>query len=181
MATSEQGPLSSRLFIVDKESKKQFLIDTGADVSVIPVTEARRKQNNICSQLHAANGSTINVYGTQLITLNLGLRRTFQWPFVVASVTKPIIGADFLSEFGLVVDLKNKKLFDRNTSISVVGSVQKCQIPTVKSFAHISEYQKLLSKYPNITRPPTFNSPTVKHQVVHRIPTTGSPCFSQPR
>ena len=45
----------------------------------------------------------------KLIVLDLGLRRKFSWPFIVADVTKTIIGADFLVNFGLLVDLRTKK------------------------------------------------------------------------
>jgi hypothetical protein len=49
--------------------------------------------------LCAANGSTIHTYEWLSLSLNLGLRRDFTWRFVVANVTHPIIGVDFLSYF----------------------------------------------------------------------------------
>jgi len=54
--------------------------------------------------LSAANGTVIHTYGTETLTLNLGLRRMFTWKFVIADVSKPIIGIDFLAFFGLLVD-----------------------------------------------------------------------------
>ncbi|GFV66487.1 retrovirus-related Pol polyprotein from transposon opus [Trichonephila clavipes] len=41
------------------------------------------------------------------IAVNLGLRRIFQWTFLVGNVSTPIIGADFLYNFRLVPDIKN--------------------------------------------------------------------------
>jgi hypothetical protein len=36
------------------------------------------------------------------------LRRDFTWRFIIADVTQPIIGADFLSHYGLFVNLRKK-------------------------------------------------------------------------
>jgi hypothetical protein len=46
------------------------------------------------------------------------LRWDFTWRFVVADVTQPLIGADFLSHFGLLVDCRNNRLLDGVTSLS---------------------------------------------------------------
>ena len=54
-------------------------------------------------KMYAANGSTISTYGIRTFELGLGLRRAFTWKFVIADVAKPIIGADFLNHFGLLV------------------------------------------------------------------------------
>lgn len=62
--------------------------------------------------LYGANGSAIKTHGQRFIILSLGLRRTFTWPFVIADVTRPIIGADFLRHFDLLVDLQNRRLID---------------------------------------------------------------------
>ena len=85
-----------------------FLVDTGFDISVHP--KSYGKFDNISSKykLFAANCPSINTYGQHLIVLDLGLRRIISWPYIVADVTKPIIGADFLVNFGLLVDLKTK-------------------------------------------------------------------------
>lgn len=65
--------------------------------------------------LYAANESKIATFGEKRLELNLGLRRDFTWNFCVAAVPRPIIGADLLSHYGLVVDLKNRKLVDLKT------------------------------------------------------------------
>ena len=41
------------------------------------------------------------------LNLNLGLRRTFRWLFVITNVYIPIIGADFLRHYSLLVDITN--------------------------------------------------------------------------
>jgi len=71
-------------------------------VRVIPSTSAQRK----CPQhLQAVNNSTIATNGNQLLTLDLGLHRSFHWIFVIAGVQTPILGADLVQHFGLLVDV----------------------------------------------------------------------------
>lgn len=91
---------SSRLFVKDRISNLRFLVDTGADLSVIPYNifnnKIFKKDSNFC--LSAANGTVINTFGTKLIEVDLGLRRSLKHEFIIAQVNRPIIGADFLSE-----------------------------------------------------------------------------------
>ncbi|GFX19152.1 hypothetical protein TNCV_3012961 [Trichonephila clavipes] len=75
---------SRRLFIRDRRTNVTFLIDTGSDVSIIPATKTQR-QNNSQMTLSAANTSPIHVYTTQTLSLDLGLRRIFQWTFLVGN------------------------------------------------------------------------------------------------
>jgi len=121
MATSDSGHLTRRLFVTDRETRISFLIDTGADLCVYPRKLIRGSRQKSNYELSAANGTTIYTYGTESLTLNFGLRRVFVWRFVVADVSKPIIGADFLSFYGLLVDLRNGRLVDGTTSLTVQG------------------------------------------------------------
>lgn len=73
--------------------------------------------------LKAINKSTISTYGHRSLTIDIGLRRRFQWLFWVTDVSYAIIGADFLRHFGLLVDMANKRLHDKSTSLMVAGIV----------------------------------------------------------
>lgn len=42
----------------------------------------------------------------------LRLRRTFSWRFVVADISSPILGVDFLDHYRLLVDLQSRSLID---------------------------------------------------------------------
>jgi hypothetical protein len=88
-----------RLFITDRITKRQFLVDTGSDLCVYPRRLIPRRMERVDYDLCAADGSTIHTYGWLPLSLNLGLRRDFTWRFLVADVTHPIIGADFLAHF----------------------------------------------------------------------------------
>ena len=97
MATSVAGQQPSCLFYVtDSLTGLRFLVDTGADISVIPPSVSERKHHKDSFSLQAVNNTPIATYGTQLRTLNIGLRRKFQWIFIIADVKTPILGADFL-------------------------------------------------------------------------------------
>ena len=105
-ATGVPGLVPSRLFfIMDRNQGLRFLVDTGAEVSVLPPTCAERRHPSESLSLQAVNGTRIATYGTRSLTLNLGLRRTLRWVFIVADVQQPILGADFLSHFNLHVDM----------------------------------------------------------------------------
>ena len=67
----------SRLFYFrDKNTGYLFLVDTGAQISVIPL-DPKKKYQLSSFTLQAANGSRIETYGEIALTLNLGLRRSF--------------------------------------------------------------------------------------------------------
>ncbi|GFR03275.1 transposon Ty3-I Gag-Pol polyprotein [Trichonephila clavata] len=122
MATSS-GLNGDRLInhVLLADASTSFLIDTGADISVIPksfVPHAKVQQD---LTLYAANGTKIPSYGTKRILLDLGLRRQFTWSFVIADVHRPIIGVDFLKHFNLLVDAKHHRVIDANTKFSSNG------------------------------------------------------------
>ena len=113
IATSGSGLYTCRLLhVTDRTNNVTFLVDTGAQISVLPPTHTDRLKKQERCTLSAVNGTAIGTYGTRSLTLDLGLRRTFRWIFLIADVHKPLLGADFLHHFGLLVDLTNEKLVD---------------------------------------------------------------------
>ena len=119
MGTNDASPQTSyRLFIADRQTKVRFLIDTGADLCVFPHTKLPKPRAKSNYERSAANDTTIVTYGTITLSLDLGLRRQFTWRFVVADVSKPIIGADFLAHYGVLVDIKNHRLLDQVTHLT---------------------------------------------------------------
>lgn len=171
---------SSRLFLFDKRSHTKFLIDSGSDVSCIPVPNTATKLNPDSFELIAANNTKIYTYGSKMLDVNLGLRRSFKFKFLIASVPTPIIGADFLSHFGLIVDLKNRRLIDSVTNLSVSGITTSSFAPSLKLISGDSKYHKLLEQFPELTKI-SNKAIKVKHNTVHYIETTGPPIHSKPR
>ncbi|XP_065067489.1 uncharacterized protein LOC135693039 [Rhopilema esculentum] len=182
-ATSSAGlASSSRLFyITDRTTGTRFLVDTGADVSVLPPSSADKQTSQNIS-LQAVNKSPIRTFGEKSLTIDLGLRRTYRWIFIIAEIPFPILGADFLAHFALKVDVKNRKLIDTTTNLTIQGilSADSSPHPMLATPDTTSPYQALLQKYPDIARPSYYES-KVKHTVTHHITTTGPPVFARPR
>ncbi|UYV65672.1 hypothetical protein LAZ67_3005041 [Cordylochernes scorpioides] len=107
-----------RLFVKDKNTELRFLMDSGADISIIPPKDKNRMPSSDY-KLYAANGTEIVTYGTKVRNLDIGLRRQFQWPFVIANTSRAIIESNFLNNFGLIIDIKNKRLIDGITNLSI--------------------------------------------------------------
>lgn len=170
---------SSRLFVVDKNTGYQFLVDCGAACSCIPKNRVGKcKPTELV--LYAANGSSIKTYGTKTYDLNFGLRRQMRWKFLIADVSHPILGADFLERFGLMVDVKNRQLVDGLTSQRSKGIV--CSGPTLglTFVSNESPYHKIVSKFPQLFEP-NSNIQAKIHNVTHCIETRGPPVFSKAR
>ena len=96
MAASNCNNSASRLYVMNQLTKISFLVDTGADLCVYPRSHLRERRTLTSYELFAANGSTVHTDGCIALRLDLGLRREFSWRFVIAGVTAPIIGSDFL-------------------------------------------------------------------------------------
>ncbi|GBN94032.1 hypothetical protein AVEN_84868-1 [Araneus ventricosus] len=162
---SETLVYGSRLYVQDRITKTQFLVDTGSDISCYPKSYLSEVLKFQGTTLFAANGSHIKTFGSKLLSLDLGLQRKLQWPFVIADITKPIIGADFLQQFGLLVDLKKRCLLDPITNLKYMGRAGFSEISNVKTISGNSEYHKLLNCYKGICRPSRSNWASPLHMV----------------
>ena len=77
-ATNTTGLSPSHLFfITDWTSGLRLLVDTGAEVSILPVAQLSRSSLPAGPPLQAVNNSSIATFGTTSRTLNLGLCQTF--------------------------------------------------------------------------------------------------------
>jgi len=155
LATTSVPSLSNscHLLINDPTNHHTFLIDTGATVSVLPPTDTDKKFPQLHFYLTAANGSQIRTYGRRSLTLNLGLRRSLPWIFLVAEVQKPIIGANFFHHFNFSIDFKKKALVDNTTDLSISGLLVHSTSPTPSlpppsNFSY--ELTALLDEFPQL-------------------------------
>lgn len=171
---------SRRLFVTDQRTKMRYLIDTGADFSVLPPTNRDVPHSY---NLYAANGTPIKTYGTKVISVDFGLRRKMDWEFLIADVTKPIIGVDFLHEYDLLVDVRKKKLIDNKTKLMVNIIFDKScheQIHTISPAAN-GWVKQLLNEYQDLTQPFKYTANSENSKVHHHIVTEGPPIFSKSR
>nr|XP_054920602.1 uncharacterized protein LOC129381617 [Dermacentor andersoni] len=171
----------SVFFLTDRERGACFLVDTGAEVSVVPASPADRKRP-CAAPLEALNNTTIPTYGQRSLSLDLGLKRTFRWIFVVADVKFAILRAAFLRNFGLLVDVRNRRLQDPMSQAEVLGKPSRHPplIPTFVAPPGATRFTGILGDFPELTQPPQASA-AVEHNVCHHIVTTGPPVYARPR
>lgn len=107
-----------RLNITYKSSKQRFQIDTRSDFCVFTFNLIPQRKERVNYDLCVANATIIPTHGLLTLSFNLSLRRDFTWRFVGVDVIHPLIGANFLSHFGLLVDCTSNCLLDGVTSLS---------------------------------------------------------------
>ncbi len=174
---------SSCLLIFEIFLQTYFLIDTGADVSVWPARFVRNPRVDPSFRLFAANGSAVNAFGTKILKLDIGLRREFSWEFIIADVSMPIIGADFLRNTGLLVDIQRQRLIDPLTSLYSPGALSSIDCSTLsridKSVMDPGVFN-VISKFPTVIFG-NINIDNTKHNVTHKLETNGPPIACKPR
>ena len=145
---SAAGHNESLFFAWDSHSRCRFLVDTGAEVSVLPATGLDTRTGQSGPSLRAANGSSIKTYGACTTKLCFASRQ-YEWKFIIANVARPLLGADFLRANSLLVDLKGKRLVDAETYLSIpLGKARACAPRLATIFASTDKYDLLLAEFP---------------------------------
>ena len=154
------------------------MVDTGAEFSIIPASLHDRRGPQPTEALVAANGTQVPVFGRRNITVSFG-NRCFSHEFLIADVTKSLLGVDFLNKYNIGVDTKGKRMFDLSNG-QWFGGTGDGTICSLGATTSSSPYSSLLAEFPSIVKP-SFNSNKVQHGVSHYIPTTCPPIRSRPR
>ena len=149
---------------------------------MVPPSCTERKYRRDTLNLQAVNNTTIATYGTRSLTLDLGLRRTFRWVFVIADITTPILGADFLQNYDLLVDMRHNRLSDAVTKLQIQGIVSHVvsPSPTLIPRKPKTPFEAILSEFHSVTQPCSSDLP-IKHDITHHITTTGPPVSARTR
>ena len=90
----------------DSSEGRGYLVDTGSAYSILPFSSTAPTTG---PALTAASGASIKAWGRRHVQIVAGGRR-FSWKFLQAEVAFPIIGADFLANFKMAVDLSGMQL-----------------------------------------------------------------------
>ncbi|XP_026476414.1 uncharacterized protein LOC113382069 [Ctenocephalides felis] len=151
---------------------------SGSVISILPAQKFANGHSKEELVLFAANSSRISTYGKRTLELDLSLRRSFSWQFVVADVATAIIGADFLSNYNLLIDLKGRRLIDSTTGLTSDGKVLKAQQVNISTVNPAEPFKDLLAQYIAITKPQVTTN-NKSSLFAHRITTTGSPLASR--
>ncbi len=153
-------------------------MDTGAERSVLPFTSTKPPTG---PHLSTADNTTIPTWGTRRLQLHFGDQH-YSFDFVLAQVSYPILGADFLAHHKLLVDSHNKQVLSAHTLTPLPSS-------TTHTFP--SPLIAHLQSVPSAVRDLVASFPTVfsnnlatqhpQHGVQHHITTTGPPVFAHAR
>ena len=117
---------------------------------------AHTSENPKGPSLQAISNTSFPPYGTCLLTLNLELRHTFRWVFIIVDVSKAILGADFFKHYGLAVEMTSHRLLDPLTHLKLQGiasSVTSSLVLSLLSKQPKTDYQKILMDFLTITNP----------------------------
>ena len=151
-----------------------MLVDTGASTSVFPRSKLTTGQHvPTRNHLVGAGGAKIQCYGSRMIPLQFQ-RRRYTWDFEVADVTKPILGADFLTAHNLVVDVGGACL----TSNEYPNLNLPCSLHTLRTSGEysINRIQRILEhEFPDVAGLQEFESPPPASRIYHSVDTADAP------
>ena len=139
-------------FASDTLHHRQFLIDTGAEVSVIPATFMDKQYKPPSKPLTAANGSYIATYGSRKLQFRLD-GELYEWQFIVADVERPLLGADFLRHAGLLVNVSTGKLINPNTLQTLQLTSDTCCSVLSATKATPNSFPAIMDEFPSLTIP----------------------------
>ena len=105
-ACAQPGGSGLLVLLMDKATNNSFLVDTGAVFSVIPFSSSSPPTG---PKINSVDASPIPCWGWANRKLKAG-GMWFQWKFLNAKVAFPILGANFLASFNLLVDLRHSHL-----------------------------------------------------------------------
>ena len=172
------------LFLKDILSDREFLVDSGASVSVFPGPKSTSSDK---VRLLTADGSLMICSGTKIIPLQFSCcsgSKVYTWTFQLAPVSVPLLGADFLEHFNLFVDIKGRKVVHIQCSEDVVLYASPTPQPAFRCASFLSappQIQKLLSEYPDVLGSDGFTAFKPQHGVRHHLLTNpGPPVYLKP-
>ena len=131
--------------------------------------------------LISADGSSICSWGKQVVPLKFG-NHCFSWSFRLAAVDRPILGADFLADKRLLVDVANRRLLVSDSLQPLSASPPPAGDSSLRA-ALISvpgEFRSLLSEFPDVIKS-SLGSREAKHSTCHHVITTGPAVFAKAR
>lgn len=157
-------------------------MDTGADVSIVPLEGSKLTKRTLCPKLSAANGTSIATYGWTSEQIDIGLTKQFVWEFVVAKVDTAILGNDFLTYFDLVVDVRERRVVDKRSCFNFENQTKAKIAASCEVAAAVEgvKFEELLKEFEDLNE---FSEvlPESMAGVCHHIETHGPPVFAKAR
>jgi hypothetical protein len=166
------------IFLQDDESKQQFLVDTSGAVSTLP-HRSPLTPSGVCDS--GADTKSIPCCGEIHCRLTCRLR-TFFVTFLLAFVSRPILGLDFLSVHRLLVDPVGHQLLDSKSFKPFAKPAHRCWQAALKvrlrPLLHLTNDMDPSRSFPSHHwRPEGYT--IKKHKICLTIQTTGRPVFTK--
>lgn len=153
-------------------------MDTGASCSILPHRATTRPSG---PRLIGADGTEIPAWGSRQLTVCFG-GRDFSFTFLLAAVSRPILGNDFLAAHNLLVDPAKKRVLDATSLQPIGGGSQSSPSRLVAALQPVAaEVRQLLASFPQVVNRVGIAPPKALHGVEHHIETTGRPVFAKAR
>ena len=156
-------------------SRRRFLLVTGAAYSVLPHHSSAVATS---PRITGPSGSVIPCWGE--LSLNvMFFGRKYSWTFLLAAVSFPIIGIDFLKHFNLLVDPAAGSLIHADgPTPAVLCAVQDPHSLVATIEAAEQGTRRLIVEFQDVANP-SKRLPDVRHAVTHHLKTTGPPVSSR--
>ncbi|XP_011069204.1 PREDICTED: uncharacterized protein LOC105155032 [Acromyrmex echinatior] len=148
-----------------------------AEISLLPSRYAKNKTPTNF-KLYAANNLRIDTYGESFRTLHLRIR-PLTWNFCIASVPNPIIGADLIAHYGLLLDLKGRRLIDLQNNVYVSGIVKSVSQLAISTVNPSTKFANILFEFSKVTSLEQA-TPNCSSDIRHII-SMGPPVAEHPR
>lgn len=160
---------------------RTVLLDTGVQLSFVLPSRTAGKRKQMMPTLESVNGSAIAFYGQKSLTLGFGLKQAFRWIFEIADIRHPILGANFLENFHLKVNMHSRRHFGSSTRLFAHGVTSKGQVPMCTIVeVKPTPYDAILREFPAVSRPCNVLQ-AVQQNVTHHILTKVPPVSPRPR
>ena len=157
--------------IICKKSHDEYLIDSGASISIIPKQQGDKKDP--WQILKAANGTAIPTYGTTEKDIVLSKNLTIKHEFTIADVTTPILGADFMAKNKIWLNMHKQEIMHEDTGTVVKGIGANSCIYNIEQIIN-DKTKAILKKVPNaIFKPGEIRPEPHKNAPFLEIKTTG--------
>lgn len=152
----------------DRNTGLRFLVDTSPEVSAFPPNPGDPKLLKGTTPPRYENATLIPTNAGRFRRSGRALRQLLREGFFLASISTPILEAEFLSYYGLLVERRHKKL----TSFTTIA-VHSISSPSTAP-------SSVLAEFPEVTAAANLQSQP-RHFVIHYVMTTGRPTSARLR
>lgn len=156
------------MHVQDTETKTIYLIDNGAEKSIVPRTH--KEEMEPCNiKLFSPNNSQFKVYGTKDIIVTLS-NRPYKAKVIVADINYPILGIDFLKENRMIIDLDQYTIMSKNDNI-IHQSYKRKHINLIQSTNDYPQINQLLNEFKCLFEDTnlTTNTQRENNNIMHHI------------